>query len=59
MNTTNLNHEKNLKCLEGSFAVEGIELSKQTRENLRNLSNKKTSYKELIGQIKNKYSKRG
>ena len=48
MNSTNLNHIKNLRCLEGSFAVEGIELSKQTKDNLRNLSNKKITYKELI-----------
>jgi len=50
--------EKNIKCLQGSFSVEGIELSDQTRINLHNLSQKKTHYKELISQISKKYSEK-
>lgn len=59
MNIEEEKHKKNIKCLQGSFAVEGIAISKQTRTNLDRLAKGQTSYKELVNEISNKYKRKG
>lgn len=48
-------HKENMKCLEGSFLVEGIKLSSNTKENLNKIANGEMSYKQVIFNITQKY----
>lgn len=52
-------HQQNLKNLEGSFHVEGIALSEETRNSLDLLGADKISSDELLRQIITKYKAAG
>ena len=50
--------ESNLKNLTGTFAVEGMTISKEGIENLRRIDSGKVSYTDVIKELKLKYMQR-
>lgn len=47
--------EDNLKNLKGTFAVEGMKVSKSGIENLKRVDSGKVSYTDVIEELKRKY----
>lgn len=58
MGVSALQHEKNIKCLEGTFLVEGLSVSEKTKNNLYRLSKGQVDYQTLIREVQNKYIKK-
>ena len=52
------NFESNLKNLKGTFAVEGMKVSKSGIENLKRIDSGKISYPQMIEELKRKYMQR-
>ncbi len=52
------NFESNLKNLKGTFAVEGMKVSKSGIENLKRIDSGKISYTQMIEELKRKYMQR-
>lgn len=52
-------HAANMRILEGSFRVEGIVLSEETKANLRKLAAGETTSDKLIAEIMQKYKSVG
>lgn len=52
------NFEKNLKNLKGTFAVENMTVSEEGIKNLKKIDSGKASYKEVIEELKLKYTQR-
>lgn len=52
-------YQSNLRNIRGTFAAEGITISKATRENLDRIANGQVSYKQVIEELRTKYDKRG
>lgn len=47
--------KSNLKNIEGTFAVEGMTISDETKSNLKRLADGKSTCSEIIDEIKRKY----
>ena len=52
-------HKRNLRNIYGTFAVEGMEISKSTRRNLDRIAGKQVSYQHVLQELRTKYSKQG
>ena len=62
-NTTNgsssQKYENNLRNIRGTFAAEGMAISKSTRSNLDRIASGQTSYQQVLTELRAKYEKRG
>lgn len=52
------NFEKNVKSIEGSFAVEGMSISDDTKAYLKRMASGKATCSEIIEELKAKYMQR-
>jgi hypothetical protein len=52
-------YQSDLRNIRGTFAAEGITISKATRENLDRIANGQVSYQQVIAELRAKYTKRG
>ena len=52
-------HESNLRNIRGTFAAEGMTISKSTRSNLDRIASGQTSYQQVLTELRAKYEKRG
>ena len=52
-------HAANMRILEGSFLVEGIVLSEETKSDLQRLARGETTSEKLIAEILQKYKRKG
>lgn len=50
--------EYNLKCLQGTLAVENMKISKDGIMNLKRIESGKVSYSDVIEELKQKYMQR-
>lgn len=48
-------HQKNLKNIVGTFAIEGMTISKATRSNLDRIGNGQASWQEVVKELRAKY----
>lgn len=49
--------ERMLKCVEGTFAAEGMKLSQRTKDDLLRLAQGKVDYRQLIEAAKQRHTK--
>lgn len=52
-------HESNVRNIRGTFAAEGMTISKATRSNLDRIASGQASYQDVLTELKAKYEKRG
>lgn len=52
-------HQRNLRNVYGTFAAEGMTISKSTRSNLDRIASGKASYQQVLQELRIKYQKRG
>ena len=52
-------HKSNLSNICGTFAAEGMTISKYTRRNLGRIASGQTSYQQVLAELREKYEKRG
>ena len=52
-------HKSNLRNIRGTFAAEGMTISKSTRSNLDRIASGQTSYQQVLIELRAKYEKRG
>ena len=52
-------HKSNLRNIRGTFAAEGMTISKSTRSNLDRIASGQTSYQQVLTELQAKYEKRG
>ena len=52
-------HKSNLRNIRGTFAAEGMTLSKTTRHNLDRIASGQASYQQVLQELRAKYEKRG
>lgn len=52
-------HKSNLRNICGTFAAEGMTISKYTRRNLDRIASGQTSYQQVLAELRAKYEKRG
>ncbi len=57
--TSTTQHESNLRNVYGTFAIEGMTISKDTRRNLDRLGNGQASYQQIVNELRAKYAKKG
>ena len=50
-------HKSNLRNIRGTFAAEGITISKSTRSNLDRIASGQTSYQQVLTELRAKYEK--
>lgn len=51
--------ESNLRNLKGTFAVEGMTISRESVKNLKRIDSGRVSYTDVIEELKDKYTQRG
>lgn len=51
--------KSNLRNICGTFAAEGMTISKYTRRNLGRIASGQTSYQQVLVELREKYEKRG
>ena len=51
-------HKSNLRNIRGTFAAEGMTISKSTRSNLDRIASGQTSYQQVLTELRAKYEKR-
>ena len=51
--------KSNLRNICGTFAAEGMTISKYTRRNLGRIASGQTSYQQVLAELRAKYEKRG
>ena len=51
-------HKSNLCNIRGTFAVEGMTISKSTRSNLDRIASGQTSYQQVLTELRMKHEKR-
>ena len=51
-------HKSNLRNIRGTFAAEGMTISKSTRSNLDRIASGQTSYQQILTELRAKYEKR-
>ena len=52
-------HKSNLRNVYGTFAIEGITISKDTRSNLHRIGIGQASYQQVVNELRAKYTKKG
>ena len=52
-------HENNLRNIRGTFAAEGMTISKSTRSNLDRIASGQPSYQQVLTELRAKYETRG
>ena len=52
-------YQSNLRNIRGTFAAEGMTISKSTRRNLNRIANGQVSYEQVLQELRTKYEKRG
>ena len=52
-------HKSNLRNIRGTFAAEGMTISKSTCSNLDCIASGQTSYQQVLTNLQAKYEKRG
>lgn len=52
-----LQHKSNLRNIRGTFAAEGMTISKSTRSNLDQIASGQTSYQQVLTELRAKYEK--
>ena len=52
-------HKSNLRNIRGTFAAEGMKISKSTRSNLDRIASGQTSYQQVLTELRAKYEKEG
>lgn len=52
-------HEQNLRNLYGTFALEGMTTSKETRCNLDRIASGEVSYQQVLQELRTKYQQKG
>ena len=52
-------HEQNLRNLYGTFALEGMTISKTTRRNLDRIASGAVSYQQVLQELRTKYQQKG
>ena len=57
--TTPAQHKSNLRTVYGTFAIEGMTISKDTRSNLDRIGSGQASYQQIINELHAKYAKKG
>ena len=50
-------HKSNLRNIRGTFAAEGMTISKSTRSNLDRIASGQTSYQQILTELRAKYEK--
>ena len=48
-------HKSNLRNIRGTFAAEGMTISKSTRSNLDRIASGQTSYQQVLTELRAKY----
>lgn len=51
--------KSNLRNVYGTFAIEGITISKDTRRNLDRIGSGQVSYQQVVNELRAKYAKKG
>ena len=51
-------HKSNLRNIRGTFAAEGMAISKSTRSNLDQIASGQTNYQQVLTELRAKYEKR-
>ena len=57
--TTPAQHKSNLRNVYGTFAIEGMTISKDTRSNLDRIGSGQASYQQVVNELRAKYVKKG
>lgn len=57
--STTAQHNRNLRNVYGTFAAEGMTISKSTRSNLDRIGSGQVSYQHVLQELRTKYEKRG
>lgn len=57
--TTPDQHQSNLRNVYGTFAIEGMTISKDTRRNLDRIGSGQSSYQQVVNELRVKYAKKG
>lgn len=52
-------HQKNMKNIVGTFAIEGMTVSAEAYNNLDRIASGKASYQQVLRELRAKYEKRG
>ena len=52
-------HKSNLRNICGTFAAEGMTISKSTRGSLDRIASGQASYQQVLTELRTKYEKRG
>lgn len=52
-------YKSNLRNIRGTFAAEGMTISKATRSNLDRIATGQASYQQVLQELRMKYEKRG
>lgn len=50
-------HQKNLKNIVGTFAIEGMTLNDATRKNIERIGSGQASYQQIVDELRAKYAK--
>lgn len=57
--TTPAQHKSDLRNVCGTFAIEGITISEDTRGNLDRIGSGQASYQQVVNELRAKYTKKG
>ena len=57
--TTPAQHQSNLRNVYGTFAIEGMTISKDTRRNLDRIGSGQSGYQQVVNELRVKYAKKG
>ena len=52
-------HKQNLHNIYGTFALEGMTISKETRRNLDRIARGEVSYQQVLQELRTKYQRKG
>ena len=52
-------NKSNLRNVYGTFAIEGMTISKDTRSNLDRIGSGQASYQQVVNELRAKYTKKG
>lgn len=58
-NSAAAQHKSNIRNVYGTFAVEGMTISKETRKNLDRIGTGQASYQQIVNELRAKYAKKG
>ena len=52
-------HKSNLRNVYGTFAIEGMTISKDTRSKINRIGSGQASYQQVVNELRAKYTKKG